>query len=181
MKRRPTAPEMFTRIQNVRLKKKLCGMQKMFKMIAEKRWIFFGNGRAYLHTVYIDDLVDGFILCSQKEEAIGQVFIIGGEKYISLNELSALIAAEFNVKTPKIHVPYKPIELLAVCVEKTWKLLKIKSQPPIYKRRVAFFKKSRAFSIEKARTLLGYTPKVDLKTGIHLTSQWYIQNGYIKP
>jgi nucleoside-diphosphate-sugar epimerase len=155
-------------------------MLKMFKMIAKKRWIFFGNGRAYLHMVYIDDLVDGFILCSQKEEAIGQVFIIGGEKYTSLNELSSMIAAEFNVKTPKIHVPYKPMEILAVCVEKIWKLFKFKKQPPIYKRRVAFFKKSRAFSIKKARTLLGYNPKIDLKTGIHLTAQWYIQNGYIK-
>ena len=155
-------------------------MLKMFKMIAKKRWLFFGNGRAYLHMVYIDDLVDGFILCSQKEEAIGQVFIIGGEKYTSLNELSAMIAAEFGVKTPGIHLPYKPVELLAVCVEKIWKLFKFKKQPPIYKRRVAFFKKSRAFSIEKARTLLGYKPEVDLKTGIHLTAQWYIQNGYIK-
>jgi dihydroflavonol-4-reductase len=155
-------------------------MLKMFKMIAKKRWIFFGNGKAFLHMVYIDDLVNGFILCSKKEEAIGQVFIIGGEKYTSLNELSALIAAEFNVKTPSIHVPYKPMELLAVCVEKTWKLFKIKKQPPIYKRRVAFFKKSRAFSIEKARTLLGYEPKIDLKTGIHRTAQWYLQNGYIK-
>ncbi|MHB1336952.1 MAG: NAD-dependent epimerase/dehydratase family protein [Candidatus Humimicrobiaceae bacterium] len=155
-------------------------MLKMFKMIAQKRWIFFGNGKAYLHMVYIDDLVSGFLLCSQKEEAIGQVFIIGGEKYISLNELSALIAAEFNVKTPTVHVPYKPMELLAVCVEKAWKFFKIKKQPPIYKRRVSFFKKNRAFSIEKARTLLGYEPKIDLKTGIHRTAEWYVQNGYIK-
>jgi len=155
-------------------------MLKMFKMIAKKRWLFFGNGRAYLHMVYIDDLVDGFILCSRKEEAIGQVFIIGGEKYTSLNELSAMIAAEFGVKTPSIHLPYKPVELLAVCVEKIWKLFKIKKQPPIYKRRVAFFKKSRAFSIEKARKLLGYEPKVDLKSGIHKTAQWYIQNVFIK-
>jgi len=155
-------------------------MLKMFKMIAKKRWLFFGNGRAYLHMVYIDDLVDGFILCSQKEEAIGQVFIIGGEKYTSLNELSAMIAAEFGVKTPGIHLPYKPVELLAVCVEKIWKLFKIKKQPPIYKRRVAFFKKSRAFSIEKAKKLLGYEPKIDLKSGIHKTAHWYIQNGFIK-
>ncbi|MCE5328766.1 NAD-dependent epimerase/dehydratase family protein [bacterium] len=153
---------------------------KMFKMIAKRKWVFLGNGRAYLHMVYIDDLIDGFLLCSEKEEAIGQVFIIGGEKYVSLNELSSLIAAEFNVRTPRIHIPYKPVEIAAVSIEKLWKLLKIKKQPPIYKRRVAFFKKSRAFSIEKARTLLGYSPKVDLKTGIHRTAQWYVQNGYIK-
>lgn len=155
-------------------------MLKMFKMIAKRRWVFLGNGKAYLHMVYIDDLVDGFLLCGEKEAAIGQVFIIGGEKYVSLNELSALIAAEFNVLTPRIHIPYKPVEITAVLTEKLWKLLKLKKQPPIYKRRVAFFKKSRAFSIEKAKTLLGYSPKIDLKTGIHRTAQWYLRNGYIK-
>ena len=155
-------------------------MLKMFKMIAEKRWVFFGNGKAFLHMVYIDDLIDGFLLCSEKEEAIGEVFIIGGEKYVTLNELSALIANEFKVNPPGIHLPYKPMEALAVLVEKIWKLLKIKKQPPIYKRRVSFFKKNRAFSIEKAKKLLGYQPKIDLATGIHLTAQWYIQNGYIK-
>lgn len=153
---------------------------KMFKMIARGRWVFLGNGRAYLHMVYIDDLIDGFLLCGEKDEAIGQVFIIGGEKYVSLNELSKLIADEFNVKAPYIYIPYKPVELAAVCIERIWKLLKIKKQPPIYKRRVAFFKKSRAFSIEKAKKLLGYQPKIDLKTGIHLTAEWYIRNGYIK-
>ncbi|MCL5771805.1 MAG: NAD-dependent epimerase/dehydratase family protein [Actinobacteria bacterium] len=155
-------------------------MLKMFKMIAEKKWIFFGNGKAFLHMVYIDDLIDGYLLCSEKQEAIGEVFIIGGEKYVTLNKLSALIANEFKVKPPSIHLPYKPMEALAVIVEKIWKLLKIKKQPPIYKRRVSFFKKNRAFSIEKAKKLLGYNPKIDLVTGIHLTAQWYIQNGYIK-
>ncbi len=155
-------------------------LYKMFKMIAKKRWIFIGNGKAYLHLVYIDDLVDGFILCSENKEAIGEVFIIGGNEYVTLNELSKLIAQEFNVKPPKIHIPYTPVFWAAALTEQIYKLFNIKKQPPIFKRRVAFFKKSRAFSIEKAKKILGYSPKIDLKTGIHLTAQWYIENGYIK-
>src|SRR3972149_5070786 len=50
----------------------------------------------------------------------------------------------------------------------------IKKEPPIYRRRIAFFKKNRAFSIEKAKKILGYHPKIDLKTGISLTAKWYI-------
>lgn len=152
---------------------------KMFKMIAKKRFLFFGNGKAYFHMVYIDDLVDAFLLASEKKEAIGEVFIIGGEKYVPLNELAALIADEFDVPVPKLHLPYLPFEAAAVIVEALYKFLKIKKEPPIYKRRMAFFKKSRAFSIEKAKKLLGYEPKVDLKTGIHMTAEWYLNNGFI--
>jgi nucleoside-diphosphate-sugar epimerase len=153
---------------------------KMFKMIAERKYLFFGNGRALFHMVYIDDLTDAFLLCSQKKEAIGEIFIIGGEKYTTLNELAKLIAEEFKVPAPKIHLPYLPFEFAAAVVEFLYEKLKLKKEPPIYRRRMAFFKKNRAFSIEKAKKILGYSPKYDLNTGIHLTAKWYLENGYIR-
>jgi nucleoside-diphosphate-sugar epimerase len=151
---------------------------KMFKMIAEKRFVILGSGKALYHMVYIDDLVSGFILASQKEEAVGEVFIIGGEDYTTLNELFRIIAEEFNVSPPGIHLPYKPVEILSVFIEYLFKPLK--KEPPLYKRRVAFFKKDRAFDISKAKRILGYRPQVGLKEGIHLTAKWYIENGYIQ-
>lgn len=153
---------------------------KMFKMIARKKWFIMGNGQVCFHMVYIDNLIDGYLLCSEKEAAVGEVFIIGDESYASLNELSGIIAREFGVKPPKLHLPYLPVYTLAALIEGTYKLFKIKKQPPIFKRRVAFFKKNRAFSIKKAKDMLGYKPKIDMKTGIHLTARWYIDNGYIK-
>ncbi|MBM3705710.1 MAG: NAD-dependent epimerase/dehydratase family protein [Actinobacteria bacterium] len=152
---------------------------KMFKLIAKRRFVFFGSGKAYFHMVYIDNLMDAFILAAQKDEANGEVFIIGDENYLTLNELAALIAEEFDVPVPKIHLPYRLFELLAAGVELVYRKLKIKKEPPIYKRRMAFFKKSRAFSIEKAKRILGYRPAVDIKTGIHLTAQWYTDKGFI--
>lgn len=152
---------------------------KMFKMISKKRFFFFGNGKVYFHMVYIDDLVDAFLLAAKKDGAVGEVFIIGSENFITLKELAEIIAAEFGVPPPKIHLPYKPFETLSALTEWLYKKLKIKKAPPIYRRRVAFFKKSRAFSIDKAKRILGFKPKVDIKTGVHLTAQWYIENGYI--
>jgi len=150
---------------------------KMFRMIAQRKFYVFGSGKAFYHMVYINDLVSGFILASEKEKAVGEVFIIGGDKYTTLNELFRIIADEFEVNPPKIHFPYKPIEVLSVLMEYAYKPLK--KEPPLYKRRVAFFKKDRAFNISKAKRILGYRPKVDLRKGIHLTAKWYIDNGYI--
>ncbi|OQA21771.1 MAG: 3 beta-hydroxysteroid dehydrogenase/Delta 5--_4-isomerase [Actinobacteria bacterium ADurb.Bin346] len=152
---------------------------KMFKMIAGKKFILFGNGRALYHMVYIDDLVDAFILSAENENISGEVFIIGDERYVTLNELSKMIAKEFKVPAPKIHLPYKPFEIAAAGLEFIYRKLKIKREPPIYRRRMAFFKKSRAFSIKKAKDMLGFKPKIDLATGIHLTAKWYMENKYI--
>ena len=152
---------------------------KIFKMIARRKFLFFGNGRALYHMIYVDDLVDAFILSAKNENISGEVFIIGDEKFITLNELAKMIAREFNAPVPKIHLPYKPFELAAICLEFIYRILKIKKDPPIYRRRMAFFKKSRAFSIEKAKKMLGFAPKTDLATGIHLTAQWYLENKYI--
>jgi nucleoside-diphosphate-sugar epimerase len=55
----------------------------------------------------------------------------------------------------------------------------INVSPPIYPRRVEFFSKDRAFSIEKAKQKLGYQPKVSLREGLVRTADWYRSNGYL--
>ena len=46
-------------------------------------------------------------------------------------------------------------------------------EPPLYRRRVDFFTKSRAFDITRARTEIGYAPQVSLREGIRRTLEWY--------
>jgi nucleoside-diphosphate-sugar epimerase len=44
---------------------------------------------------------------------------------------------------------------------------------------VDFWTKSRAFSIEKARRLLGYDPKVDIEEGAERTARSYRDAGWL--
>mgnify|MGYP001024622387 CR=1 FL=1 len=150
---------------------------KMFRAISKKRFIMLGSGETLYHMVYVTDLAEGFRLAADKEEAIGEPFLIGGEEYVSLNKLAEMIAREIGVSSPRIHFPVWPVELLGTIVEKICIPLKI--EPPIYRRRVLFFTKDRAFDISKAKNILGYKSKVDLKTGIKNTVKWYRDNGYL--
>jgi len=52
-------------------------------------------------------------------------------------------------------------------------------EPPLYRRRVDFFTKSRAFDISRARTELGFTPRVGLDEGIRRTLAWYREHGWL--
>lgn len=150
---------------------------KLFRMVARRRFVMLGKGEVNLHMVYVDDLVRGFRLLADRPEAVGEVFILAGEEYRSLNELTALIARTVGVPKPRLHLPVWPFYAAGAVCEKVCVPLRI--EPPIYRRRVAFFTKSRAFTIRKAKRMLGYQPGVDLETGIRATARWYRDNGHL--
>jgi len=150
---------------------------KMFRMIARRRFPLIGGGENYYHMVYIDDLVRGLRLLGTHPRAVGEVFILGGERYEKLRELAAMIAAAAGVPAPWVRLPARPFQIAGTICEKLCVPFGI--EPPIHRRRVDFYTKSRAFSIEKAKRLLGYLPEVSLADGIRRTLDWYVANGYI--
>jgi len=150
---------------------------KLFKYVSSGRMIILGDGKPFFHLVYVEDLVRGFELCAQKENAVGQVYILGGDKYLTLNELMDLIAKVLGVSLSKIHLPVFPFKALSALCEGICIPLGI--EPPLHRRRVDFFTKSRAFNISKAKKELGYKPEFDLETGLRLTGEWYREKGLL--
>jgi nucleoside-diphosphate-sugar epimerase len=133
--------------------------------------MMLGNGEIFYHFTYIDDLVDGIVLCGTKDAAVGQTYIVLGAKYFTLNEVVAMIAHELKVGVPGLRLPLWPFYLSGALCEAACKPIGI--EPPIYRRQVDFFSKSRAFDTSKARTELGFNPKTDLPDGIRMTTDWY--------
>ncbi len=150
---------------------------KLFKAIARRRFIMLGSGKTLAHFVYIDDLVEGFLKAASEEKAKGEVYIIAGERAVTLNELARMIAQELNVSLVPIHLPVKPFQVLGSICETLCRPLGI--EPPIFRRRVDFFTKDRSFNIAKARRELNYSPRVGMKEGIKRTATWYKEKGYL--
>jgi len=150
---------------------------KLFRGVARKRFVILGDGRIFYHLTYIDDLVEGFRLCGDVRGAAGRIYILAGGEVTMLNELVGLIALEAGVAPPGIHLPVWPFWTAAATCEPICAPLGI--EPPIYRRRVDFFTKSRAFDISRARQELGYSPKVGLRDGIRKTLAWYRTAGWL--
>lgn len=150
---------------------------KLFKLAVKGITPVIGDGKIFYHMVYIDDLVDGFLLAGEKEEAVGEVFIIGGEENMILDDLLATIAEITGSSKKTIHVPALPFQLAGSLCEKICIPLGI--EPPIYRRRVDFFTKSRSFAIDKAKEKLGYCPQFGLQEGLAKTARWYQQKGLL--
>jgi nucleoside-diphosphate-sugar epimerase len=150
---------------------------KLFRAIARGRYAVVGSGRTFYHPVYIDDLVAGFLLALDREEAVGEAFLVCGPSYVSQADLAALIAKHTGGRVLPFRIPAGPIQWVGDVVEAICVPLGL--EPPLHRRRVDFWTKSRAFTIDKARRLLGYAPKVDLDEGIARTAGWYREAGWL--
>ncbi|MBZ0288022.1 MAG: SDR family NAD(P)-dependent oxidoreductase [Anaerolineae bacterium] len=149
---------------------------KLVKSIKKGRFMMIGSGNILYHMIYIDDLVDGIILCGTKDEAVGHIYLLAGNEKdnITLNHLVALIAELTGGSVPSFHIPFAPVYYAGYACELICAPLKI--APPLYRRRVDFFRKVRAFDSSRARKQLGFSPKFDLRNGLTQTIAWYSAN-----
>lgn len=150
---------------------------KLFRGVARRRFVILGDGEIFYHLTYIDDLVEGFRLCAEVPGAAGRTYILAGGEVPTLNDLVALIAQDAKVPPPRLHLPVWPVWLAGAACEALCAPFGI--EPPLYRRRVDFFTKSRAFDITRARQELGFAPAVGLRDGIHRTMAWYRAQGWV--
>lgn len=150
---------------------------KLFRAIQSGRFVMFGSGETLYHFTYIDDLVRGIILCGEHPAALGQTYILGGDGFISLNELVSDVAEALGVPAPRWRLPIWPLMAAAVACESICKPLGI--DPPLHRRRAEFFVKDRAFSNAKAKGELGFAPEVTVREGMRRTALWYREQGHL--
>ena len=150
---------------------------KLFSLVRRGRFVMFGSGGTLIHMVYIDDLVRGIIQAAEHPAGVGKTVILAGEHYVSLRELVELVARAMNVPAPRWRMPLWPLMAAATTCE--WLCRPWGIEPPLHRRRAAFFTKDRAFSIERAKREIGYAPQVDLPTGLCRTAQWYLEQGLL--
>jgi len=150
---------------------------KLLKAVKNRKFVMIGSGEIVYQMIYIADLVDGILLCGNNDRAIGNTYILTGDEPVTLNELVRLISEVFGVRPRRLRVPVTPVYLAAMGCELACKPLGI--NPPLYRRRVDFFRKTRWFDISKAKTELGFKPATDLRTGIERTAEWYRKNGHL--
>jgi len=110
--------------------------------------IIHNDGSQIRSWCYIDDIVDGIMLCLDRKEAVGNTFNIGNPRStVTIYNLALGIKRLSNSKSKII---FKKKEMQDV--------------------------ELRVPDIEKAKKILGYKPQVDLEEGLIRTIDWYRNN-----
>jgi nucleoside-diphosphate-sugar epimerase len=149
----------------------------LFKRVKNGRFLMFGSGKVHYHPVHVANLSEAFELAAEGDQGDGEAYIIGDDKYYALNELVTAIARSLGKDLIITHLPFWPIWTAAVLCEGVYK--PFPADPPLFRRRVDWFRQNRAFSIDKAKRDLGYQPKVGLEEGLAETASWYLEHGII--
>lgn len=148
---------------------------KLFRLASGR--VMLGDGSAFYHLTFVEDLVEGFHLCGTVPAAAGRTYLLAGRRYTTLKRLVELIASELGSRPPSLSIPVWPVWLVGALCELA--CVPFRVEPPLHRRRVEFFTKSRAFDASRARRELGFVPKVELEEGIHRTAVWYRGQGML--
>ncbi len=150
----------------------------IYKWVAHK-WIpVIGNGSNLLHFIHVDDFTDFLIHAATHPAADGETFICGSPSAMTFSQLLNLIAEQYNTKIYLLKFPKRLTFLVGDIIEGFCKPLGI--EPPIYRRRLAFYTKDRSFNTQKMTQLLGFETKHTDQQGIADLTQWYLDNGWVK-
>lgn len=145
---------------------------------ADRGWFpMFGHGRTFYHPLYIDNLVDAFVACLDRERLTGRPYLIADDRYLPIEELVRAVGRAIGRDVRILHLPITPLVAAGHVVERVCRPLGV--EPPIFPRRVDWYRQDRAFDISRARRELDYEPRVDLEEGLRRTGEWYRANGYL--
>ena len=171
-------PVVIIRPGNVYGPGKTLWLLRVFKAIQRDHIALINQGQGiFLHT-YIDNLIDALLLAIDAQHACGEILeITDGDNTTTwaeyLNYLSHLAVGKNitrSLSTTSAHLLSR-LSMIA------YALFAIK--PRITPLAVSIFTNTHPVSIEKARRILGYDPKIDLEVGLKKVAQWLKKEGYV--
>lgn len=154
------------------------GWLSLYRMVARGWFLMIGDGQTLNHPVYVENLVDVLELAGKTPAAKGRVYLAGDEGAVTLNQLVRGVAAAIGSQVRIVRFPWYEVAWFgAMLVEVISKAVRVK--PPVFRRRLSWFKTNRAFRIDRAKKELGYRPRVPLSEGLARTALWYRDAGYL--
>jgi nucleoside-diphosphate-sugar epimerase len=146
-------------------------LRKMFKLAVRGRFPLFGRGAGRRHFVHVADVVDAFLRACSAPAARNRDMIVAGRQAVPLRELLRTLAEVAGRSSTGPHLPLTPMLMLAAVTEDVCRLLHV--QPPLHRRRMDFYLNDAEFDCRRARHILDWEPKVELREGLALTLSSY--------
>jgi nucleoside-diphosphate-sugar epimerase len=154
--------------------------RRLLKLFKFAKYGFFplldGHNTRY-HLIHVEDLTDSMLLAAHHPEALGEVFICGNAEPTSVVEILTQIGDMLDRNVRFVHLPSGPLFMLADATE--WVSDRLGVEPILYRRRMAFFTKDRAFDTSKLRDTLDFSYRYNNETGIRHTARGYRKKGWL--
>ena len=143
-----------------------------FKLLSRKiKPSLYGEDQ-HMSLCYVEDIVQAILLAAQSHEPSGEIFFLSdGQDYL-MEEVGDVFEQAMGVNAFSIRIPEWTMMRVASFSEYFSKLSR---RPPLLSKGKVeeILQRNWVCDITKARTALGFKPRIPLKQGAELTYQWY--------
>lgn len=150
----------------------------ILEAIRSGQFVLPARGKGIFSPTYVDNLLDGMLLAATKAEGAGQVFMISDGVGVTTAEFFGRYYRMLGRSGPRSLPTAAAVALSAVP-----ELFGALTGSPTEVRResMRYLARTGTYSIEKARSMLGYEPAVDLEEGMRRTERWLREEGLLAP
>lgn len=134
--------------------------------------------KRFTSIIYIKDLIDGLILAAENPRSTGQTYFMAGDGYFSWEDIFDAVEAALDKKAYSITVPLGLMRLTAHLSEF---FARFSSHPALLNLDKVQEMEQPAWicANQKAKTELGFQPKLSLAAGCKIAAQWYREQGWL--
>ena len=148
----------------------------ILEAIKRRQFLLPAHGRGIFSPVYVDNLVDGYVLAASLPGDEGQIFTITDGVGVETREFFAHHHRWLGAKGPR--TASTPVALaLAAATARALRLAGRETE--VTPNAVRYLARSGTYSIAKARTMLGYEPAVGLDEGLERSRAWAASEGLL--
>jgi nucleoside-diphosphate-sugar epimerase len=145
-------------------------------MIRQNRFLLPARGKGIFSPIYVEDLVEGLLLASKHPRGAGQVFTLTGGESVTCQEFFSHYYRMLHKSGPKC-VPTAVALPISQLISLGARLARVPTE--INATSTRYLTRTGGYSIDKARSLLNYHPKINLSEGMERTEVWLAANGML--
>ena len=138
------------------------------------RLAVIGTGAALIDTTYVDNAAAAMVAAVDRIGAArGQALVVSNGEPRPVGELFEQLCAAAGVAPPRRRVPFRVAWTAGAAVDAAWSALRRQDDPPITRFLAEQLATAHWFDQRRTRRLLGWTPEIDLDTGLARLASWY--------
>lgn len=137
----------------------------MVDMVRAGRFRWIGGGRHRTDTTHVDNVVEGLLRAYERGRPGEPYFVTDGEPVVFREFVTRLLATQ-GVAAPTKTLPLPVAKAAAAACETLWRRLPLKGDPPVTRTSIWLSALEVTLDISKARSELGYEPRVSMDEGL---------------
>jgi nucleoside-diphosphate-sugar epimerase len=138
------------------------------------------GGTSLVDLTYVDNVVDAVLLALSADFERATFNISNGEPMPVLALFEALAAA-FGFEARYRRLPYPLVAAIAGGLERGGAVLAPSWEPPITRYSAGLLAFSQTLDLTRARTMLGYVPRIAFADGLQRTAAWFADHEQARP